>query len=134
TYLGYEERLIPNILVTSGKEVVLDFTLRESMINMDEVVISATKDKSKIANEMALVSARGFTVEETKRYAGSFNDPARLVAAYAGVETDPSGDNAIIVRGNSPKGILWRLEGIEIPNPNHFSDEGATGGPINALN
>ena len=83
---------------------------------MDEVVIKAARDKSQVSNEMAQISARGFTVEETKRYAGSFNDPARMVASYAGVSMDPSGDNSIIVRGNSPKGILWRLEGIEIPN------------------
>lgn len=134
TYIGYEEKTFPNILVTSGKETVLDLTLKESLIMMEALEITSDKDKSEIANEMAITSARGFTVEETKRYAGSFNDPARMVSAYAGVDTDPSGNNAIIVRGNSPKGIQWRLEGIDIPNPNHFSEEGATGGPINALN
>ena len=135
SYLGYENHVIPNILVTSGKEVILEISLRESLISMEEVVVTANgNDKSRVINEMALVSARGFTVEETKRYAGSFNDPARMASGYAGVTTDPSGDNAIVVRGNSPKGIQWRLEGIEIPNPNHFSEEGATGGPINALN
>jgi len=134
SYVGYEERYMSNILVTSGKEVVLSVEMRESLTTMDEVVIKANKDKSEIANEMALVSARGFTVEETKRYAGSLNDPARMVSGYAGVSGDASGNNFIVVRGNSPKGIQWRLEGIEIPNPNHFSDEGTTGGPINALN
>lgn len=134
SYIGYEDKLLPNILVTSGKEVVLDIQLRESLVSMEEVLITSDRDKSQISNEMALISARGFTVEETKRYAGSFNDPARMVSGYAGVSADPSGDNSIIVRGNSPKGIQWRLEGIEIPNPNHFSDEGATGGPVNALN
>jgi hypothetical protein len=134
SYIGYEDRIIPNILVTSGKEVLLEVEVRESLISMDEIVITAGADKSEIANEMALISARGFTVEETKRYAGSFNDPARMVSGYAGVTGDASGNNFIVVRGNSPRGIQWRLEGIEIPNPNHFSDEGATGGPINALN
>src|SRR5690554_2165860 len=134
SYLGYEEKLLSNLLITTGKETVLELELQESLIGMDEVVIRADQNKSRITNEMALVSARGFTVEETKRYAGSFNDPARMVSGYAGVTGDASGDNDIIVRGNSPKGIQWRLEGIDIPNPNHFSDEGATGGPINALN
>lgn len=134
SYVGYEDRVMPNVLVSSGKEVLLNIEMRESLTNMKEIVIKANADKSEIANEMAMVSARGFTVEETKRYAGSLNDPARMVSGYAGVDTDPSGNNSIIVRGNSPKGIQWRLEGIEIPNPNHFSDEGATGGPINALN
>jgi hypothetical protein len=134
SYIGYEEKLLSNLLITSGKETVLEVDLQESLIGMNEVIVRANQHKSQVANEMALVSVRGVGVEETKRYAGSFNDPARMVSAYAGVSGDASGDNAIIVRGNSPKGIQWRLEGIEIPNPNHFSDEGATGGPINALN
>ncbi len=134
TFIGYEEKVIPNILVTAGKETVLEITLKESLTMMNAIEIRADKDKSQIANEMALTSARAFSVEETKRYAGSFNDPARMVSGYAGVDVDPGGNNSIIVRGNSPKGIQWRLEGIDIPNPNHFSDEGATGGPINTLN
>ena len=132
TFIGYENRLLQNILVTSGKETVLEVTLKESLLMMDAIEVKG--DKSEIANEMALTSARGFSVEETKRYAGSFNDPARMVSAYAGVDADVSGNNSIIVRGNSPRGIQWRLEGIDIPNPNHFADEGSTGGPINALN
>src|SRR5690606_22088264 len=98
SYLGYGERLLSNLLVTSGKETVLEVELQESLIGMDEVVVRADQDKSRITNEMALVSARGFTVEETKRYAGSFNDPARMVSGYAGVTGDASGDNVIIVR------------------------------------
>src|SRR5690606_39440450 len=70
----------------------------------------------------------------TSRMAGGINDPARMVTSFPGVAGDPGGDNMIIVRGNSPKGVLWRLEGMEIPNPNHFADDGATGGPINVLN
>jgi CarboxypepD_reg-like domain len=134
TFIGYEEKVIPNILVTSGKELVLEVTLKESLLMMDAVVIESGKEAPEVLNEMALTSAHAFSVEETKRFAGSFNDPARMVSAYAGVDTDPTGNNTIIVRGNSPKGIQWRLEGIDIPNPNHFSDEGMTGGPINALN
>lgn len=134
SFVGYEDRVLPNILVTSGKETVVEIPLKESLIMMDAIVVNGNGDKSEISNEMALTSARAFTVEETKRYAGSWNDPARMVSAYAGVDSDPAGDNFIIVRGNSPKGIQWRLEGIDIPNPNHFSDEGMTGGQINALN
>lgn len=133
TYIGYEDRTISNLLVGSSKELFLDITLEESFEKLEEVVVTAKKDKSEVLNEMSLVSARSFSVEETKRFAGSFNDPARLASAYAGVANAPEGNNDIIVRGNSSKGILWRLEGVEIPNPNHFANEGATGGPINAL-
>ncbi|MTI32969.1 TonB-dependent receptor [Xanthovirga aplysinae] len=134
TYMGYEERLVPNILLSSSKETILTVGLVESIVKMESIEVKANSQKAEVLNEMASVSARTFSVEETKRFAGSFNDPARMVSAFAGVSGSPEGDNDIIVRGNSSRGILWRLEGIEIPNPNHFSSEGSTGGPINALN
>ncbi len=133
-YVGYEERVMPGMLVGAAKEVVLDIPMSESVEALEEVVVTAKKDKSEVLNEMALVSARSFTVDETKRFAGSFNDPARMVASYAGVQSNAEGSNEIVVRGNSSRGILWRLDGVQIPNPNHFADEGSTGGPINALN
>jgi hypothetical protein len=133
-YIGYEEKVIPNLLVSSAKEVVLQITMIESVDKLDEVVVSAKRNKAEVLNEMSLTSARSFSVDETQRYAGSFADPARMVASFAGVTNQAEGNNDIIVRGNSPRGILWRLEGMEIPNPNHFAGEGATGGPINALN
>ena len=132
--LGYEEKQMSNLLVVAGKEMVLEIEMRESFKYLKDVVISSRPDKTRVANDMALVSARGFSVEETKRYAGAINDPARMVASYAGVNSDGSGNNDIIVRGNNPRNIQWKLEGVEIPNPNHFASEGLTGGPINALN
>jgi hypothetical protein len=134
SYVGYEEKLIPNLLVISGKETVLDIELKESFKTIQEVVISANQHKSEINNEMAQVSSRGVSVEESKRYAGGIGDPARLVSSFAGVGSTGDGNNDIIVRGNNPRFIQWKLEGTEIPNPNHFSEEGLTGGPISALN
>lgn len=132
--LGYNDKYISNVLIGSGKEVVLNIEMLESVTSIDAIEITAQKNKAESLNKMATVSAKTFTVEETKRYAGSFNDPARMVSGYAGVTSDPMGNNDIVVRGNSPRGILWKLEGIDIPNPNHFANEGGTGGPINALN
>lgn len=134
TYIGYEDKVIPNVLVGSGKEVVLEIELAESVNEMQAVQVTATKNKAEVLNEMAMISAKSFTVEETSRYAGAISDPARMVSSFAGVTGDATGNNDIVVRGNSSKGIQWRLEGVEIPNPNHFADEGQTGGPINALN
>ncbi len=131
--IGYEDKVIPNLLISSAKEFILNIDMEESFEQLAEVIVTAKKNKSEVLNEMSLVSSRSFSVEETKRFAGSFNDPARLASAFAGVTNSPDGNNDIIVRGNSSKGILWKLEGIEIPNPNHFANEGATGGPINAL-
>lgn len=133
TYMGYEERTIPNLLVTAAKEEVLRVALTESVNALETITIVAENPRGEALNEMALASAQTFSVEETQRYAGSFDDPARLVTGFAGVVGNPEGDNDIVVRGNTPRGILWRLEGVAIPNPNHFAGEGSTGGPINAL-
>jgi len=134
SFIGYEQRMMPNLLLGSAKEMVLTVEMTESVTSINEVEITATKHKAETMNEMAVTSVRNFSVEETSRYAGTFNDPARMASNFAGVTADAQGDNSIVVRGNSPKGVKWRMEGIEIPNPNHFADEGATGGPINALN
>ncbi len=134
SYVGYEPVTIPEILVSSGKEVVLDAGLKESINQLDEVVVKAHVRKDKALNSMATISARSFTVEETRRYAGGIDDPARMVSAFAGVTTGNLQDNAIIIRGNSPKGVAWRIEGVEVPNPNHFSGGNvAGGGAVNVL-
>lgn len=133
TYVGYRERMI-SLVLSSGKETVISIEMEESVIQGKEVVISAEREKTKALNEMTTVSARSFTIEETSRYAGSRNDPARMAANYAGVSGANDSRNDIIIRGNSPQGVLWRLNGIDIPNPNHFGSLGSTGGPVGILN
>jgi len=132
--IGFEEQTLPNLLLVSGKELVVNIALVGSITAIEEVTVTATRPKGELRNDMATVSARKISVEETSRIAGGINDPARMVSTFPGVAGDPAGDNTIVVRGNSPKGVLWRLEGMEIPNPNHFAQEGSTGGPINVLN
>ena len=132
--MGYEEQRITNLLITTAKETVLEVALETGIDQLSDVQVEAVQRKEEVRNDMATVSARRISVEETSRMAGGINDPARMVGAFAGVAADPGGNNTIVVRGNSPKGVQWRLEGMEIPNPNHFADDGATGGPINVLN
>ncbi|MBW7913350.1 MAG: TonB-dependent receptor [Taibaiella sp.] len=133
-YMGYEPAVASEVLVTSGKELELNMSMTESLQKMDEVTISATKESDRALNEFATISSRSISVEETKRYAASFADPARMAQNFMGVSNGGDMFNGIIVRGNSPKNVLWRLEGIEIPNPNHFSGLGTTGGAISMLN
>ena len=132
SYLGYKERVVDNIQIFSGKETILNMELEEEITMGDEVVITA--DKTETNNELSLVSARQFTVEETGRYAGSRSDPARMAANFAGVSGANDARNDIIIRGNSPTGVLWRLDGLPIANPNHFGALGSTGGPVSMLN
>ena len=134
TYVGYEEAVISELGVGSGKEVQVTVEMQEKVSNMNEVVVTAEKDKSKANNEFATVSARSFSADEMSRYAATQNDPARVVQSFAGVMTAGDDNNQIVVRGNSPRGLLWRMEGIEIPNPNHFAgSEGSTGGGVSIL-
>ncbi|NJM16776.1 MAG: carboxypeptidase-like regulatory domain-containing protein [Bacteroidales bacterium] len=128
TMVGYEPMSIPEVLVTTGKEVVLDIAMKQSVTELKEVTVKAHSRKDKPLNTMATVSAKTFTVEETRRYAGGIDDPARLVSAFAGVSVGNVSNNAIIIRGNSPKGVGWRLEGADIPNPNHFAGGNVAGG------
>jgi hypothetical protein len=134
TLFGYTEQLISNILLTSGKEVYLNIELQEQILELEEVKIETEKSKGETNNENSVVSSRTFSIEETSRYAGSRNDPARRAMNFAGVTGASDSRNDIIIRGNSPLGLLWRFEGMDIPNPNHFGTFGTTGGPISMLN
>lgn len=132
TYTGYQPVTLPDVLVTSGKEVVLPVVMEESAARrMAEVVV---KTKREHINEMAIISTRTFDVQEAERYAGSRADPARMASNFAGVQGSDDSRNDIVVRGNTPQGILYRLEDIDIPNPSHFADAGSSGGPVTILN
>ncbi len=134
SYLGYEPKIIPDVIVNSGKEVVLTLSMQESTVKLAAVVVTANEAKGHALNEMALISSRSVSPEETSRYAGGFNDPSLIMSNFAGVANNPNGNNDIIVRGNSPKYVQWRLEGVQITNPNHFADQGAIGGGLSTLN
>lgn len=131
--IGYKEKYI-TVILNSGKESISVIELEEHVIQGEEVEVIAEQDKTKTNNKMSTVSSRVFSAEEAARYAGSRNDPARMAANFAGVSGANDSRNDIIIRGNSPLGILWRLNGLDIPNPNHFGNAGSTGGPISILN
>lgn len=131
---GYKPGAVTNIVVTSGKEVMLSVDLDEEVMTIGTVDITVRGKSGEPNNEHALVSARQFTVDETDRFAGSRGDPARMASNFAGVQGADDSRNDIVVRGNSPAGILWRLEGIDIPNPNHFAIPGTSGGPVSIIN
>ncbi|MES2558866.1 MAG: carboxypeptidase-like regulatory domain-containing protein [Bacteroidota bacterium] len=135
SYVGYEGKTIPEIELNAGKETILNISLQEQVVKMNEAVVVAYRiDKGNARNEMNMISSRSVSPEESKRYAGSFNDPAKILSNFAGVASSPNGENDIIVRGNSPKYMQWRLEGVEITNPTHFADQNGVKGGISALN
>jgi hypothetical protein len=133
TYTGFKPVSLENIIISSGKETVLTISMEALVKIENEVVVTANSKRNKPLNDMSAVSARAFTVEETQRYAAAVNDPLRMAAAFPGVLAVDDGGNSIIIRGNSPTGLLWKMEGMDIPNPNHFSQAGNTGGGISIL-
>ncbi|MEQ1584664.1 MAG: TonB-dependent receptor [Cyclobacteriaceae bacterium] len=133
SFVGYKEISIPNIVVNSGKEVVLTIPVEEDVTQLSEIVVRPDVEKNQPINEMATVSTRTFSVEETRKFAAAVNDPARAAISFAGVVSADDGNNSISIRGNSPVGLLWRMEGVDIPNPNHFADVGSSGGGISIL-
>ena len=138
TFVGYKDALLTNVAVDAGKELVLTVALEEAISQLSEVTVKPTVEKDNLEpalrlNDMATVSARTFSVEETQRFAAAVNDPARMATAYAGVVGASDGNNTIVIRGNTPNGLLWRMEGVEIPNPNHFANVGTASGGISIL-
>lgn len=134
SFVGYETVILNDVLVTSGNNPPLNIRLKESSLALDEVVVRQRQVKEKPLNSMAMVSARQLNMEEANRFAGGFDDPARLVTSFAGVASGSGDNNAFSVRGNSPKGTLWQIEGVPVHNPNHFGEiTGFGGGGITAL-
>ncbi|MDR0700305.1 MAG: carboxypeptidase-like regulatory domain-containing protein [Tannerella sp.] len=129
SFVGYEPATIREVMVSSAKETVLEITMKESVQVLDEIVVRPKTNKESPLNPMALAGARMLSVEEASRYAGGFDDPARLVGSFAGVAGDVT-SNSIAIRGNSPQFLQWKLEGVEIPNPSHYPEIGGVGGGI----
>ncbi|MBR5655995.1 MAG: TonB-dependent receptor [Prevotella sp.] len=129
TYIGYEPLELKEQLLTSGKELVLNLKMTESLSELSEVVVKPRVNKQMPLNEMAQVGARMFSVEEATRYAGGMADPARTASMFAGVATGGA-TNGISIHGNSPQMLQWRVEGVEVNNPNHFAEITEAGGGI----
>ncbi|NGF75105.1 TonB-dependent receptor [Fluviicola sp. SGL-29] len=130
---GYKSAYLSNLELLTGKQLVLTIELTEEITSLEEVTI-VSDDKQYSFNEMIKVSRRQFSIEESKRYAGSLNDIQRMASSFAGITTANDQVNDIIVRGNTPSGMLFRLDGMNIPNPNHWSMPGSAGGTVSILN
>jgi hypothetical protein len=133
SHVGYKTASLDNMELISGKESVVNISLDVVVSEQNEVVVTAGSKRNRPLNEMSAVSARAFTVEETQKYAAAVNDPLRMATAFPGVVSANDGNNDIVIRGNSPAGLLWRMEGVDIPNPNHFSNANSSGGGISIL-
>lgn len=132
-FLGYREVLMGDVIFNTAKEVMMDIEMEEQATALGELVVEAGQS-GELLNQMAVIGGRSFSVNETERYAGSRGDPSRMATNFAGVQGADDSRNDIVIRGNTPQGLLWRLEGVNIPNPNHFAIPGTVGGPVTILN
>ena len=134
SFMGYEPVTVQNVELLSSKELVINVSMRENTEQLDEVVVTADQQKERVKNERVTVSGRTFSIEESQRFAGALQDVSRMASNFAGVQRSNASQSGVVIRGNSPIGLIWRMEGIDIPNPNHFGGLGATGGPVSMLN
>ncbi len=120
TSVGYESQDITELLLESGKELIIEIRLRETVNQLAEAVVKAPS-----ANlSGAVTSIHTITTEQIFRFPGTNLDPARLATTYAGVANSNDQANGMVIRGNSPNSMQWRLEGVEVVNPNHLSNAG----------
>jgi carboxypeptidase-like protein len=135
--IGHETLTLSQLLLESGKELVLEIKLTEKSETLNEVLLIGKRVEPK---PLSPVSINTLTQEEVLRFPGTFYDPSRLVMSFAGVANTDDQANNISIRGNSPNSLSWRLEGLEIVNPNHLSNAGTfsdrptqNGGGVNIL-
>ncbi len=135
SFVGYETLRQAETTVEAGKELVLSLSLRESPAALQEVLVKAS-----VPDFPGTLDGRLITVEEQFRFPATYYDPARLAMAFPSVVGLHDGTNLLSVRGNSPTTLRWRLEGLDIVNPNHTANAGtfsdrptAAGGGVNIL-
>jgi hypothetical protein len=131
TMMGYETRMINNVVVNPGRTTWQEIELKQTILKTDGITVTAgyfheAKD--------AVVSNRSMDFEEIRTDPGSAEDIQRVIQALPAVVSGADQDNEIIVRGGMPGENLFVLDEIEISNPNHFGYQGAGGGPINMIN
>ncbi len=133
TYTGYKTRTT-ELAVIGGKETVVDLALSTSAQELETIEIASTPLSAELPGLHSL------SIEKTLRVPANFFDPVRVATAYPGVIATNDQNNSIIVRGNSPNGLLWRLNGLDVINPNHQANAGtlsdkpaANGGGVNIL-
>ncbi|OHX67288.1 TonB-dependent receptor [Flammeovirga pacifica] len=118
--IGYQKLRKTEILATGviGSQL-LDIELEEDITTLEGVTITSSNDKD-ANNVMANVSSRSFSVEQSSRFAGGLSDPSRVAYNFAGVTFSSPQDNGVVIRGNSPSSVLWRVNDLDVYGAAHF--------------
>ena len=129
--VGFEDYISEAIQVTNAGRQYIEIQLEEANIQLDEVVVKASPFRR---DKESPVSLQRINIEEIEKAPGGNRDISKVIQSYPGVASTPVQRNDVIVRGGGPSENSFYLDGIEIPNLNHFATQGASGGPVGIIN
>lgn len=129
--IGFKTYTSQPVLVTNAKKVYLDVLMEETQVQLKEVVVQASSFRKK---EESPLSLRRIGIDEIERSPGANRDISRVIQSFPGVSSTPAYRNDVIVRGGGASENRFYLDGVEIPNLNHFATQGASGGPTGIVN
>ncbi len=129
--VGFNRFITEDFLVTRSHPVFIDILMSEMVVNLDAVEVRPDVIARKPESP---VSMQTLTIQEIERSPGSNRDISRVIQTLPGVASTPSFRNDVIVRGGGPSENRFFLDGVEIPYINHFSTQGASGGPVGIIN
>ena len=131
SYVGYNSQIKSDVVINSAKPFELNFELTPQTIELGDVTVTSDYFRKDI---LETTSLRSFNYEEIRRSPGGYEDVIRALSVLPGVAQADAGRNDLIVRGGAPSENLYIINGIEVPNINHFGTQGATGGPLSYIN
>jgi len=129
--VGYEPYISPEVLITRDNAVFIEMPLVEQVVGIDDVVVRASPFRKKLESPL---SVRIIGIQEIEKNPGGNRDISKVIQSFPGVASTPAFRNDIIVRGGGPNENRFYLDDIEIPYLNHFSTQGASGGPVGIIN
>lgn len=131
SYLGYKPKTVFDVQVVSARPTILNILMEDDVATMEGVVVEASPFTRR---DESPVSLQTLGVSEIQRNPGGNRDISRAIQALPGVASGVAFRNDIIIRGGAPNENRFYLDGVEVPNINHFATQGASGGPVGIIN
>ena len=130
SYIGYRQAISPEIEISSARLASVEIPMQLAEQQIEEVRVTASPFRK---TEESPVSLRTIGIGEIENSPGANRDVSRVIQSFPGVQSTPAFRNDIIIRGGGPSESRFYLDGVEVPNINHFATQGASGGPVAAL-
>ncbi len=129
--VGYETRLSSELQVNANRTANVEIGMTEQPVDLEAVEVTVSQFER---SDESPVSLRRLGIQEIERSPGANRDISRVIQGLPGVASTPAFRNDVIVRGGGPAENSFFMDGVEIPNINHFATQGASGGPVGILN